>query len=73
MFSPSRARAWSQPGTSAGGRSAPGWRARYVKEVDAAELTLTFYQELYDADGTLREVHHTFPVDLGHKPVAGDE
>ena len=28
-----------------GGRS--GWRARYVKEVDADESTVRFYQEVY--------------------------
>jgi hypothetical protein len=53
------------------GRS--GWRARYVKEVDAEELTARFYQEVYDGDGRLREVHHKYPVDLGHQQVTGDE
>jgi hypothetical protein len=53
------------------GRS--GWRATYVKEVDAEELTVRFYQEVYDAAGTLREVHHKYPVDLGHQQVMGDK
>ena len=53
------------------GRS--GWRARYVKEVDAEESTVRFYQEVYDATGTLREVHHKYPVDLGHQHVTGDK
>ncbi len=53
------------------GRS--GWRAVYVKEVDAQESTLKFYQEVYDGDGRLREVHHKYPVDLGHQQVTGDE
>ena len=53
------------------GRS--GWHARYVKEVDAEESTVRFYQEIYDGDGTLREVHEKYPVDLGHRPVVGDE
>ena len=53
------------------GRS--GWRARYVKEVDANEVTVRFYQEVYDADGTLREIHQKFPVDLGHQPVKESE
>ena len=26
-----------------------GWRARYVKEVDADENTLRFYQQIYEA------------------------
>ena len=25
-----------------------GWRARYLKEVDAQEITLRFWQEIYD-------------------------
>ena len=53
------------------GRS--GWKAKYVKEVDADESTLTFYQEVYDGLGTLREVHHKYPADLGHRQVRGDE
>ncbi len=53
------------------GRS--GWRARYVKEVNPEELTVKFYQEVYDGNGRLQEVHHKYPVDLGHRQVAGDE
>ena len=44
-----------------------GWRARYLKEVDAAELTLRFWQEIYDEQGRRAEVHHKFPVDEGHR------
>lgn len=47
------------------GRS--GWKARYVKEVDSDERTLRFYQEIYDESGQLVEVHHKYPVDLGHQ------
>lgn len=50
-----------------------GWHARYVKEVDADEVTVRFYQEVFDGDGRLREVHHKFPVDLGHQRVDGDQ
>jgi hypothetical protein len=53
------------------GRS--GWRARYVKQVNAEETTVRFHQEIYDADGTLREIHEKYPVDLGHRPATGDE
>jgi len=53
------------------GRS--GWRARYVKEVDATEAIVRFYQDVYDGNGRLREIHHKYPVDLGHQPVTGDE
>jgi hypothetical protein len=44
-----------------------------VKEVDAEESTVRFYQEVYDGDGKLREVHHKYPVDLGHQQMTGDE
>ena len=53
------------------GRS--GWWARYVKEVDHDETTVRFYQEVYDGNGTLREVHQKYPVDLGHQKVTGEE
>lgn len=53
------------------GRS--GWQARYVKETDANEATVRFYQEVYDGNGRLREIHHKYPVDLGHQQVKGDE
>ena len=46
-----------------------GWRVRYVKDVDSNEVTLRFYQEVYDAKGDLIEVHHKYPVDLGHRKV----
>jgi hypothetical protein len=44
-----------------------------VKEVDADETTIRFYQEVYDGEGKLREVHHKYPVDLGHQRVEGEE
>jgi hypothetical protein len=53
------------------GRS--GWRARYVKEVDADEATVKCYQEVFDGDGRLREVHHKYPVDSGHQRIDGDQ
>ena len=46
-----------------------GWRARYVKEVDANETTVEFHQEIYDENGRLIEVHRKYPVDLGHRKV----
>ena len=49
------------------------WMARYVKEVDAGETTIRFYQEIYDAYGNLREVHHNYLVDLGHRKMKGDK
>jgi hypothetical protein len=44
-----------------------GWRARYVKEVDAGERTLRFWQEIYDEHGRLSEIHEKYPVDKGHR------
>ena len=46
-----------------------GWMARYLKEVDADETTLRFWQEIYDSSGTLVERHEKFPVDKGHEKV----
>lgn len=46
-----------------------GWKARYVKEVDTHETTVRFYQEIYDEKGTLIEIHHKYPIDLGHQKV----
>ena len=46
-----------------------GWRARYVKEVDADETTLRFWQEIYDENRQLVEVHEKYPVDKGHRKV----
>jgi hypothetical protein len=44
-----------------------GWRARYVKQVDAQENTVRFWQEIYDSQGQLVEIHEKYPVDKGHQ------
>ncbi len=49
------------------GRS--GWRARYLKEVDATETTVRFWQEIYDDTDGLVEIHEKFPMDKGHQKV----
>ena len=46
-----------------------GWRARYVKEVDAGETTIRFRQEIYDDADNLVEIHEKYPVDKGHRKV----
>ncbi len=46
-----------------------GWLARYVKIVDADEVTLKFYQEIYNENGKLIELHEKFPIDMGHKKL----
>ncbi len=46
-----------------------GWTARYVKEVNELEETLRFYQEIFDNNGKLVEIHEKYPYDKGHKKV----
>jgi len=46
-----------------------GWLARYVKEVDAEETTARFYQEIYNENGVLVEIHEKYPLDKGHRTV----
>jgi hypothetical protein len=43
-----------------------GW-SRYIKIVDANEQTLSFVQQVYDAQGRLVAIHEKYPVDRGHK------
>ncbi len=43
-----------------------GWSARYVKEVNSSEETIRFYQEIYDFNGKLTEIHEKYPDDKGH-------
>jgi hypothetical protein len=42
-----------------------GW-CRYVKIVDADDVTVRFIQEIYDDDWNLIETHQKYPVDTGH-------
>ena len=44
-----------------------GWRARYVKQVDAQENTVGFWPEIYDDQGRLVEMREKYPVDKGHQ------
>ncbi len=46
-----------------------GWEARYIKEVNQIEETLRFYQEIYDDNGKLVEIHEKYPDDKGHKKM----
>lgn len=46
-----------------------GWKARYLKEVNKEEVTVRFWQEVYDENNTLREIHEKYPVDKGHKKL----
>jgi hypothetical protein len=46
-----------------------GWISRYVKVVDDNENTISFYQEVYDENSKLIELHHKYPEDKGHQKV----
>jgi len=50
-----------------------GWKARYVKEVDASENTTRFLQEIYNEQGKLVEIHEKYPIDKGHQKVGKDK
>lgn len=59
--------------TSSGGRlywfdvmGRNGGKARYVKEVDNQEKTITFRQEIFTKDDNMIEIHEKYPVDKGH-------
>jgi len=46
-----------------------GWKALYLKEVNSEEITLRFWQEVYDENNVLREIHEKYPIDKGHKKL----
>ena len=50
-------------------RGKGGWRARYIKLVDAREQTLSFRQEVYNEKGELVEIHEKYPIDKGHQKL----
>lgn len=39
-----------------------GWLALYKKEVDAREATIRFWQEIFDDQGRLVEIHEKYPL-----------
>jgi hypothetical protein len=43
-----------------------GWKAVYLKEVDEVENTIRFWQEIYNQQGELKEIHEKYPTDKGH-------
>lgn len=46
-----------------------GWKARYVKVVDENEISLKFYQEIFDNNDKLVEIHEKYPIDKGHRKI----
>jgi hypothetical protein len=45
------------------------WTAKYVKEVNFEETTISFKQEIYNDRNELIEIHEKFPIDKGHKKI----
>jgi hypothetical protein len=43
------------------------WSARYLKLVDDQENTICFWQEIFNENGLLVELHEKYPIDLGHQ------
>jgi hypothetical protein len=43
-----------------------GWKAKYLKEVDNNEVTIKFWQEIYNENDLLVEIHEKYPIDKGH-------
>jgi hypothetical protein len=46
-----------------------GWKARYLKEVDAYKVKVKFWQEIFDEQGSLAEIHEKYPFDRRHKKL----
>jgi hypothetical protein len=46
-----------------------GWKAKYCKKVDIDEDTISFWQEIYDENNILKEIHDKFPEDKGHRRI----
>jgi hypothetical protein len=43
-----------------------GWKARYVKETNSEEITIRFYQEIYNGANDLVEIHEKYPTNKSH-------
>ena len=53
------------------GNSVPGANCRLAADYIRSKWKAA--REISDDSGKLREVHHKYPVDLGHQPAKGDE
>lgn len=42
---------------------------KIYKRSNGNEETVNFFQEVYDANGSLIEVHEKFPLDKGHRKI----
>jgi hypothetical protein len=54
-------------------RGRKGWLALYLKQVDASENTVRFWQEIRDAEGQMVEIHEKYPQDRGHRRLPGKD
>ena len=45
------------------------WKEVRFNPASQLETTLRMWQEIYDDDGRLIEVHHKYPDDTGHQTV----
>ncbi len=43
--------------------------ARYIKEVNCEEETVSFIQEIYNNEGELTDRHEKYPIDKGHQKL----
>jgi hypothetical protein len=43
------------------------WKAIYMKDVNADEITLSFWQEIYNEQNELVEIHRKYPINKGHR------
>ena len=46
-----------------------GWSSKYLKETDVDEIMIKFWQEIYDENEILKEIHEKYPIDKGHKKL----
>ena len=47
-------------------RNGSGWKAVYLQEVDEKESVVRFWQEIYNENNELVEIHEKYPEDKGH-------
>ena len=45
------------------------WYALYYKEVNANEETIRIWQEIYNSNNQLIEIHYKYPEDKGHQKI----
>lgn len=46
-----------------------GQKAKYLKEVNSEDVTTKFWQEIYNQNNNLKEIHEKYPIDKGHQKL----